>query len=113
MACTFASVLVTLALLAEAGMFTVGTPAVLVAGTLSSQVITLAIGIAMTLPLTVGTPELGRTLCITACSKIPMSAATFIWPYTYFIFIAGEVSLTEWGGTFVPQLPPSTAAHRS
>lgn len=99
---TFTSVLVTLALLTQTGMFTVRTPAVVVAGTLSSQVITLAVGVAMTLPLTVGTPELGRALRITACSKISMSAATFIWPNTYFIFLTGEVSLAERGETFIP-----------
>lgn len=98
----FASVLVTLALLAEAGVLTVRTPAVVVAGTLSSQVVALAIGITLTLPLTVGTPELGRALSITACSKISMSAAAFVWPNTYFIFLTSEVSLAERRGTFIP-----------
>lgn len=102
MTCASASVLVTLALLAETGMLTVRTPAVVVAGALSSQVITLAIGITETLPLTVGTPELSRALSITACSKIPMSTAAFVRPNTYFIFLTGEVSLTERRGTFIP-----------
>lgn len=102
MTSALASVLVTLALLAEAGMFTVGTPAVVVTGTLSSQVVTLAIGIALTLALTVRTPELSRALGITACSKVSMSAAAFIWPNTYFIFLTGEVTLTKRGGTFIP-----------
>lgn len=98
----FASVLVTLALLAEAGMLAVRTPAVVVAGTLSGQVVTLAIGIALTLPFTVWTPELSRTLSITACSKISMSAAAFVWPNAYFIFLTGEVSLAERCGAFIP-----------
>lgn len=102
MTCTFARVLVTLALLAEAGVLTVGAPAVVVTGTLSGQVVTLAIRIALTLPLTVWTPELGRALSFTACSKISMSASAFVWPNTYFIFLTGEVSLAERGWTFIP-----------
>lgn len=102
MTCALASVLVTLALLAEAGVLTVRTPAVVVAGTLSSQVVTLAIGITVTLPFTVRTPELGRALGITARSKIPMSTAAFVRPYTYLIFFTGEVSLTERRGAFIP-----------
>lgn len=100
--CAFTSVLVTLALLAQAGMLTVWAPAVVVAGTLSSQIITLAIGIAVTLPLTVRTPEVGRALSVTASSKISMSTAAFIRPNAYFIFLTGEVSLTERGGALIP-----------
>lgn len=101
MACAFTSVLVTLALLAEAGMLTVRTPTVMVAGTLSSQIITLAVGIAVALPLTVRTPEVGRALRVTASSKISVSTAAFIRSNTYFIFLTGEVSLTERGGAFI------------
>lgn len=99
--CAFAGVLVTLALLAEAGVLTVRTPAVVVTGTLSSQVVTLAVGITVTLPFTVRTPKLGRALGITARSKVPMSAAAFVRSYTYLIFLTGEVSLAERGGAFV------------
>lgn len=99
---TFARVLVALALLAEAGVLTVRAPAVVVAGALSGQVVTLAIRITLTLPLTVWTPELSRALCFTACSKISMSAAAFVWPNADFIFLTGEVTLAERGRTLIP-----------
>lgn len=102
MTCALASVLVTLALLAEAGMLTVWTPAVVVTRTLSGQVIALAIRITMTLPLTVRTPELRWTLSLAACPKISMSAATFIRSNTYFVFFAGKVSFTQRCGAFFP-----------
>lgn len=60
--CALARLLVTFALLACAWVLTVGSPTIRVAGTLASQVITLAIGVTITLALAVGTPKLGRTL---------------------------------------------------
>lgn len=35
---------------------------------------------------------------VTACSKVPVTAAAFIWPDTHLIFLACEVAFTEsWG----------------
>jgi hypothetical protein len=59
----FARVLVALPLVAQAGVLTVGAPAVGVAGALARQVVTLAVGVAVALPLAVGAPELGGALC--------------------------------------------------
>lgn len=101
MACAFASVLVTLALLAETGMLTVRAPAVVVTGTVSSQVVTLAVWKTMTLPLAVRAPELSGALSITACSKVSMSTAAFVGPDTHFIFFTSKVTFTERGWAFV------------
>lgn len=60
----FARLLVTLALLTRADIFTVRTPAVVVARALAGQVVTLAVWIAVTFPFAVGTPKLSRALCL-------------------------------------------------
>lgn len=60
----FARVLVALALLTQAGVLAVGSPAVVVAGALAGQVITLAIWVTVTFPFAVGAPKLGRALCL-------------------------------------------------
>lgn len=60
---TLSCLLVTLALLAKTRLLTVGSPAIVVTGTLPSQIITLAIRITVTFPLAVRAPELGRALC--------------------------------------------------
>lgn len=57
-----ACVLVTLALLAEAGLLAVGTPAVGVACALARHVVTVAVGEALALALAVRAPELGWAL---------------------------------------------------
>lgn len=90
--CAFSCVLVTFALLAQTCILAVRTPAVVVTGTFACQVIALAIGVTITFPLAVRTPELGRALCITAGSEVSMTTATFIWPDTHLIFLAGEVA---------------------
>lgn len=59
----FSRVLVALALLAKARVLAVGSPAVVVAGALAGQVVALAVGVAVTFPLAVRAPELGRALC--------------------------------------------------
>lgn len=102
MACAFARLLVTLAFLAKTRVLTVRTPAVMVAGTCSGEVVTLAIGVTVTLPLAVRTPKLSRTLSVTAGSKISMSAAAFIGPDTHLLFLAGKVSFAERCQAFVP-----------
>lgn len=61
--CAFARLLVALALLTEASILAVGSPTIVVAGTLSSQVVTLAIWVTVTFPFAVGPPKLGRALC--------------------------------------------------
>ena len=61
-ACARARVLVTLALLAEAGLLAVGPPAVGVARALARHVVTVAVGEALALALAVGAPELGWAL---------------------------------------------------
>lgn len=63
MARAFARVLVTLALLAHAGVLAVWTPTVVVAGALTGQVVALAVGVTVTFPLAVRAPELGGALC--------------------------------------------------
>lgn len=83
----------------------------MVAGTLASQVIALAIGVAIAFSFAVRPPELGWTLCVAARSEVSVAAAAFIWPDTHLIFLAGEVSFTERCQAFIPELPPSTAAH--
>lgn len=60
----FARLLVALALLTQADVLTVGSPAVVVACALAGQVITLAIWITVTFPFAVGAPKLGRALCL-------------------------------------------------
>lgn len=60
----FARVLVALALLTQAGVLAVGSPAVVVAGALTSQVVTLAVWVTVTFPFAVGAPKLGRALCL-------------------------------------------------
>lgn len=62
MASACACVLVTLALLAEAGLLAVGTPAVGVACALARHVVTVAVGEALALALAVRAPELGWAL---------------------------------------------------
>lgn len=57
-----ARVLVAFALLACACILAVRPPAIVVAGTLASQVVALAVGVTVTFPLAVRAPELGRTL---------------------------------------------------
>lgn len=37
----------------------------------------------------------GFLTCVAACSKVSMTASTFIWPDTHLIFLAGEVAFTE------------------
>lgn len=101
-ACAFASLLVALALLAEASILTVRSPAVVVAGTLSGQVVTLAVGVTVTFSLAVRAPELGRTLRITASSKVSMPTATFVRPDTHLIFLTGKVAFTERCWAFFP-----------
>lgn len=61
--CAFARLFVTFALLARASMLAGESPAVVVAGTLAGQVVALAVRVTITLPLAVGTPELGWALC--------------------------------------------------
>lgn len=61
--CAFSCFLVALALLALTSLLALRSPAIVVTGTLPSQVVTLAIRIAVTFPLAVGPPELGRALC--------------------------------------------------
>lgn len=61
--CAFARLLVALALLTEASILAVGSPTIVVAGTLSSQVVTLAVWVTVTFPFAVGPPKLGRALC--------------------------------------------------
>lgn len=102
MACTFARLLVTLALLAHAGILAVRSPTIVVAGTLAGQVVTLAVGITVTFPLAVRAPELCRALSVTASSKVSMTAATFIRPDTHLILLAGEVAFTERCQAFIP-----------
>lgn len=101
-ACAFARVLVTLAFLAKTRVLTVRTPTVMVAGTCSGEVIALAVGVTVALPLAVRTPKLSRTLSVTAGSKISMSAAAFIGPDTHLLFLTGEVSFAERCQAFVP-----------
>lgn len=55
--------LVTFALLARALVLAVWSPAIVVAGALARQVVTLTIGVTITFALTVRTPELGGALC--------------------------------------------------
>lgn len=74
----------------------------MVAGTLTGQVIALAIGVAITFPLAVRAPELGRALSVTASSKVSMATATFIRPDTHLIFLASEVAFTERCQAFIP-----------
>lgn len=61
--CAFSRLLVALALLAQTRVLTIGTPAIVVAGTLAGQVITLPVGVAVTFPLAVRAPELRGALC--------------------------------------------------
>lgn len=97
----FPRVLVTLALLAHAGILAVWSPAVVVAGTLAGQVVTLAVGVTVTLPLAVRAPKLGRALGVTV-SKVSMTTAAFIGPDTHLIFLAGEVAFAERCQAFIP-----------
>lgn len=97
----FPRVLVTLALLAHAGVLAVGSPAVVVAGALAGQVVALAVGVTVTFPLAVGAPKLGGALGVTV-SKVSMTAATFIGPDTHLIFLAGEVAFAERCQAFIP-----------
>lgn len=101
-ACAFASLLVTLALLAHAGILTVWSPAVVVAGTLAGQVVTLAVWVTVTLPFAVRAPELCRALSVTASSKVSMAASAFIGSDTHLILVAGEVPFTERCQAFIP-----------
>lgn len=116
----FASRLVAFALLARARVLAVGPPAIVVAGALAGQVVALAVGVAVTLPLAVGTPELGRTLYettttssddttrqtnarrtgkaltrVTARPKVPVAAAAFVGADAHLVLLAGEVAFAE------------------
>lgn len=62
-ACAFARFLIAFTLLAQARILAVWSPTIVVAGTLTGQVVTLAIGVTITFPLAVRAPELGRALC--------------------------------------------------
>lgn len=59
----FSGLLVAFALLTQTRILAVRSPAVVIAGALAGQVITLAIGVTITFSLAVGAPELGRALC--------------------------------------------------
>lgn len=59
----FSRVLVTLALLAQTCILAFRSPAIVVAGTLASQVVALSIGVTVTFPLAVRSPVLSRALC--------------------------------------------------
>lgn len=100
-ACARARVLVTLALLAEAGLLAVGTPAVGVACALARHVVTVAVGEALAFALAVRAPELGWALCITTGSEISMATATFIGPDAHLILLTGKVPYTKRCQTFI------------
>lgn len=59
----FARLLVALALLAQAHVLTVGSPAVVVARALAGQVVALAVWVTVTFPFAVGAPKLDGALC--------------------------------------------------
>lgn len=98
----FASVLVALPLLAQAGVLAVGSPSVVVAGTLACQVVALAVGVARAFAFAIGAPELGRTLGVTARSKVSMTTATLVRPDAHLVLLAGEVAFAEGCRAFVP-----------
>lgn len=102
--------MITFALLAHARILAVWSPTVVVAGTRACQVVALAVGVAVTFPFAVRTPELGWALSVAASSKVSMTATAFIRPDTHLVFLAGEVSFTERRQAFIPELRPSNAA---
>lgn len=95
MAGAFARFLVTLSSLAVAGMLAVLAPAIWVACALPGHIVTFTVRVTCAHAFTVWTPELRRTLCVTTCTKISMTAATFVWSDTNLVFITREVTFTE------------------
>lgn len=108
-----ARLLVAHALLTEAGVLAVGSPAVMIAGALASDFMALAIGVAIAFALAVRTEKLGRAFSFAVSAKVSMATAAFIRSDAHFVLLAGEVAFAEGCQAFVPLLPPSAAARQS
>lgn len=94
-ACAFTRILIAVALLAHAGILAVRAPTVVVAGTLTSHIVTLAVGVTVAFAFAVRAPELGWALGLTGGSKVSRTAATFIGPDTHLFLLASEIAFTE------------------